>query len=129
MWPALLAKIFGPKNVPAKFGGFPKEMAVRPDQIRASAAESALLVAFAASHCDRYSGLTMPVTIIAGEDDRLIDPEGQSARLHANLPQSRFVRVAANGHMVHQTATDAVMDAINQTAEVSRDSGGEAPLS
>jgi pimeloyl-ACP methyl ester carboxylesterase len=124
MWPALLAKIFGPKNVPTKFGGFPKEIAVRPDQIRASAAESVLLVAFAASRCDRYSDLTMPVTIIAGEDDRLIDPEGQSARLHADLPQSRFIRLAANGHMVHQTATEEVMDAIDQTAEVLRDSSG-----
>ena len=39
MWPFLLRKIFGPSPVPKKFEGFPEEMAVRPSQIRASAAE------------------------------------------------------------------------------------------
>ena len=39
MWPLLLRKIFGPSPVPEKFEGFPEEMAVRPSQIRASAAE------------------------------------------------------------------------------------------
>ena len=43
MWPLLLRKIFGPSPVPEKFKEFPKEMAVRPSQIRASAAESALI--------------------------------------------------------------------------------------
>ena len=44
MWPLLLRKIFGPSPVPEKFKGFPEEMAVRPSQIRASAAESALMI-------------------------------------------------------------------------------------
>src|SRR5690349_22368357 len=39
MWPVMLRKVFGPRSVPAKFGGFPKEMAVRPSHIRASAAD------------------------------------------------------------------------------------------
>src|ERR1700710_3134171 len=30
MWPAMLRKMFGPRPVPEKFAGFPKEMAVRP---------------------------------------------------------------------------------------------------
>jgi pimeloyl-ACP methyl ester carboxylesterase len=42
MWPLLLRKIFGPAPVPTKFKRFPKEMAVRPTQIRAAAAESGL---------------------------------------------------------------------------------------
>ena len=44
MWPLMMAKIFGPRPVPRKFGAFPKEMALRPSQIRASAAESALMI-------------------------------------------------------------------------------------
>ena len=38
MWPLMMAKIFGPRSVPKKFEAFPKEMALRPSQIRASAA-------------------------------------------------------------------------------------------
>ena len=40
IWPLMMAKIFGPPSVPEKFRAFPKEMALRPSQIRASAAES-----------------------------------------------------------------------------------------
>ena len=64
---------------------------------------------------DKYADLKMPVVIIAGEDDRLIDIK-QSARLHSDVPQSRFHRVAGNGHMIQQTATDQVMSAIREVA-------------
>ena len=36
----------------------------------------------------------MPVVIIAGEDDRLIDIDKHSARLHSDVCQSAFHRVA-----------------------------------
>jgi pimeloyl-ACP methyl ester carboxylesterase len=114
MWPLLTRKIFGPAPVPAKFEGFPKEMAFRPSQIRASAAESALMIPDAFAARERYSDLKMPVVIIAGEGDRLIDIEDQSARLHAEVSQSTFHRVPGAGHMVHQTATKAVMSAIDE---------------
>src|ERR1700722_1457078 len=35
-WPMMMTKIFGPRSVPEKFQAFPKEMALRPSQIRAS---------------------------------------------------------------------------------------------
>lgn len=117
IWPLLMAKIFGPLPAPKKFEGFPKEMAVRPSQIRASGAESALMIPDAAHFRDAYAKLTMPVVIVAGDEDRLIDSDAQSARLHRDIPQSRFHRVPGNGHMIHQTATGAVMSAIDEAAE------------
>jgi pimeloyl-ACP methyl ester carboxylesterase len=116
MWPLMLAKIFGPRSAPAKFERFPKEMALRPSQIRASAAESALMVPDAFQFKDKYAELKMPVVIIAGEDDRLIDIDKQSARLHADVSQSALHRIPQNGHMIHQTATGEVMAAINEVA-------------
>src|SRR6185503_14990260 len=94
IWPLMLKKIFGPRSVPEKFGAFPKEMALRPSQIRASAAESALMIPDAFKLRHQYVNLNMPVVIIAGEDDRLIDIDTQSARLHSEIPQSRFNRIA-----------------------------------
>ena len=44
MWPFATKKIFGPSRVPEKFGGYPKQMALRPSQIRAAAAKSALMI-------------------------------------------------------------------------------------
>jgi pimeloyl-ACP methyl ester carboxylesterase len=116
MWPLMMTKIFGPRSAPAKFEKFPKEMALRPSQIRASAAESTLMIPDAFHFKDKYANLKMPVVIIAGENDRLIDIDKQSARLHSDVAQSAFHRVPKTGHMIHQTATAEVMAAINEVA-------------
>jgi pimeloyl-ACP methyl ester carboxylesterase len=119
MWPMMMAKIFGPQPVPRKFDGFSKEMALRPSQIRASAAESALMIPDAFKLRLQYANLRMPVVIIAGEEDKLIDVDTQSARLHSDILQSSFHRFAGNGHMIQQTATDKVMAAIREAAGAS----------
>jgi pimeloyl-ACP methyl ester carboxylesterase len=116
LWPLMLRKLFGPNPVPTKFKDFPKEMAVRPSQIRAGAAEAALMIPSAYMLQGEYSKLRMPVAIVAGSDDRLIEPE-QSVHLHRDISQSSFKNVAGNGHMVHQTATLQIMSAIELVAE------------
>jgi pimeloyl-ACP methyl ester carboxylesterase len=116
MWPALLRKLFGPRSVPEKFAGFPKEMAVRPSQIRAGAAEAALMIPAASVASKTYSELGMPAIILAGEDDRLIDINEQSVRLHDELKESKLHRIAGVGHMVHQSATPDLMAAIDEAA-------------
>ncbi|MEJ1161733.1 alpha/beta fold hydrolase [Prosthecomicrobium sp. N25] len=114
LWPVLLRKMFGPATVPAKFSSFPEEMAFRPSQIGASAAETAMMIPNATKSCSHYPELEMPVVIIAGGQDRLIDADDQSARLHGDVANSTFHRVAGSGHMVHQTATLRLMAAIDE---------------
>jgi pimeloyl-ACP methyl ester carboxylesterase len=123
MWPIVLRKIFGPAPTPRKFAGFPKEMALRPSQIRATAAESALMIPNAIAMAGDYADLKMPVVIISGDDDRLIDVD-QSARLHEEVAQSSFHRVRGAGHMVHQTAPAAIMAAIDEAAAAGRQAEG-----
>ena len=72
---------------------------------------------------DEYANLKMPVVIVAGDEDRLVDIDAQSARLHGDVPQSRFHRVPGAGHMVHQTATVVVMSAIDEAA-IARSASG-----
>jgi pimeloyl-ACP methyl ester carboxylesterase len=116
MWPAMLRKVFGPRSVPEKFAGFPKEMAVRPSQIRASAAEAALMIPAAVASSKTYDQLAMPTIILAGEDDRLIDINEQSGRLHDEVKQSKLHRIAGAGHMIQQSATRNLMAAIDEAA-------------
>jgi pimeloyl-ACP methyl ester carboxylesterase len=116
MWPAMLRKMFGPRSVPQKFAGFPKEMAVRPSQIRASAAEAALMIPAAFASSKAYKELAMPMIIIAGENDRLIDIDEQSGRLHDEVKQSKLHRIAGTGHMVQQSATLDLMAAVDEAA-------------
>lgn len=118
-WPLFLRKIFGPSPVPEKFKGFPREMAVRPSQIRASAAESALMIPSAHTLQRQYRLLQIPVAIVAGTDDRVVESE-QSAHLHRDMPHSTLRCVPATGHMVHQTATAEIMIAIDMAATENR---------
>jgi len=71
-------------------------MALRPSQIHASAEESALRIPDALNFSDEYYKLKMPIVIVAGDEDRLIDIDAQSARLHSDIPQSKFHRVPGN---------------------------------
>jgi len=119
MWPLMLRKIFGPSPVPEKFKGFPEEMAVRPSQIRASAAESALMIPAAHTLEKEYRLLQMPVAIVAGAEDRLIASE-QSAHLHRDIPHSTLRYVPGAGHMVHQTATGEIINAIHKVVAQSK---------
>jgi len=126
MWPLLKRKIFGPAPVPSKFEGFPEEMTFRPSQIKASAAESALMIRAARSASGRYGGLDMPVAIVAGDGDRVVDTQAQAVRLHDGLRASTLRRLPGVGHMVHQTAPAAVMEAIDEV--VARAKAEDRPL-
>jgi len=117
LWPFILRKTFGPSPTPAKFDGFPVEMALRPSTIRASAAEAALMIPDAFASRGHYGWMKMPVAIIAGEADQIVDTEAQSARLHRDVPQSTFDAVPGAGHMIHQTAPDRVMAAIQAAVD------------
>jgi pimeloyl-ACP methyl ester carboxylesterase len=66
--------------------------------------------------------IEMPVSIIAGDEDRLIDIDEQLGRLHADVLQSTLHQLPGTGHMADQTATSIVMSAIN---EVPRDMPSE----
>jgi pimeloyl-ACP methyl ester carboxylesterase len=63
----------------------------------------------------QYRLLQMPVAIVAGAEDRLIESE-QSAHLHRDIPHSTLRCVPGTGHMVHQTATGEIMIAIDMVA-------------
>jgi len=115
MWPALLRRIFGPAPVPQRFAsGFPVWMTLRPSQMRAGAAETALLIPAAFSLRKRYHELTMPVIIMAGGSDRHVDMHTHSERLHHELPHSTLHITSGAGHMLHHLAVDEVMNAIEQ---------------
>jgi pimeloyl-ACP methyl ester carboxylesterase len=67
----------------------------------------------------KYSQLQMPVAIIVGAEDRLIESE-QSVQLSRDIPNSTLRSVSGTGHMVHQTATAEVMSAIDMAAAENR---------
>jgi pimeloyl-ACP methyl ester carboxylesterase len=117
IWPAVLGRIFGPAPVPARFENeYPVWMTLRPSQLRAAAAEAALMIPAAYSLHERYHELTMPVVIMAGADDKHVTTRLHSERLHAELPHSSLHVTAGAGHMLHHVAQEEVLAAIDQAA-------------
>ena len=46
----------------------------------------------------RYGELTMPVAIVAGTGDRMVDVDEQAVRLHRALPNSSLHVTEGGGH-------------------------------
>jgi pimeloyl-ACP methyl ester carboxylesterase len=90
-------------------------MALRPSQIRATAGDGALMIQGALGLRAHYKDLTLPVTIIAGDGDKVVFKR-MSQRLHATLPNSVLHLVQGVGHMVHHIEPRRVADAINAVA-------------
>jgi pimeloyl-ACP methyl ester carboxylesterase len=112
IWPAMLRRLFSPAPVPDAFRQFPVWMGLRPSQLRASAAETALMIPTAAALRGRYRELTMPVMLMDGAGDRHVDAHVHSEQLHRELPGSELWLVPGTGHMVHHSGPDEVMAAI-----------------
>jgi pimeloyl-ACP methyl ester carboxylesterase len=110
----LVQAMFAPRKVPGHFiPTLSREMMVRPIQLRANAEDAAFMVAQAKASSERHHELRMPVAIVAGADDEVIDVEAHSARLHRELASSTLAVVPGVGHMVHHAAPDDVVAAVD----------------
>jgi pimeloyl-ACP methyl ester carboxylesterase len=113
MLPLNFKLMFGPAPVPDRFKrGFPRGLPVRPSQLRAEAQDSATMVPAVAAMQDRYRELRMPVVIMAGAKDRIVDVGRHAMRLHKDIPQSSLRLSPGVGHMLHYAVPEQVADAI-----------------
>ncbi len=126
MWPAMAKTMFSPTPTPDRFNDLPVWIALRPSQLGASSAESALMVPAAERLSNRYSELIMPVAIMAGEGDHIISPDKNAHRLHEEISHSALRIDASAGHMVHYANPVEIADAI---ATLDLDSGGNVAQS
>ncbi|MDP4022399.1 alpha/beta hydrolase [Methylobacterium sp. NEAU 140] len=108
-------QVFRPQPVPARFTArFPVEIAAAPTQLRAVAEDAAALNATAAWLQTVYPRLTLPVEILTGDADGIVDPAAQSMRLHAALPGSRLTVLPGLGHMIHYGGRAKVERAVDR---------------
>ena len=111
--PLLLKIVFAPSRVTERFKReFPFSMALRPSQIRATAGDSALMMPGAASLKEHYGELAMPVAIMAGRGDKIVEIEPHPMRLHGLVRQSTLEVIDGTGHMIHHAFPDKVAAAV-----------------
>jgi pimeloyl-ACP methyl ester carboxylesterase len=114
MQPLLLKGMFAPLPVPANFAkGSTPNMSVRPGQIRAESQDGVAMIPGAIAMRRRYQELTMPVVIMAGTKDRVVNSK-QPCRLHAQIPHSILRLVPDVGHMLHYAVPEEVAEGIGE---------------
>lgn len=117
-WQLILRRIFGPAPVPVRFAALPVWMMLRPGQLRAAAAESAMMIPASISLRSRYRELAMPVLVLAGEQDRHVKCE-QSRRLANELSRGELWITPGAGHMLHHFAPEELVAAVDAVAGAS----------
>jgi len=117
LWPGFVKRVFSPRPVDAAFRRWPKWISLRPSQVRAEAAETALMIPSAAQLHQRYPELTMPVAIFTGDGDKINHAGHHALRLHRELLQSELHTVPDTGHMVHYAAQDEIVSAVRKIVE------------
>ncbi len=106
-------KMFAPEPVPAGYlERVPRELIVRPSQIRADSEDAVSMIPAARRASKRYASLDLPVVLLAGTGDRVVRQSSQSVRLHKVLPNSRLKLINGAGHMLHHAHHADVADAI-----------------
>lgn len=123
----LVKTMFAPMPVPPDFfETLPREMMLRPSQIRANAEDAAFMIPAVIEFQKRYAELTMPVRLLVGSDDKIVDPEAHSVRLHRELPHSQLAIVPHAGHMVHYAQPDEAIAAVARVFQ--QTAGAQAEL-
>jgi pimeloyl-ACP methyl ester carboxylesterase len=113
--PLQVRRAFAPERVPAAFQEqVPLEMMLRPWQLRAGAAEAALMNPAARALARHFGEIQLPVTLMAGTEDEMVDHRAHAARLHGELPHSHLLLMAGRGHMLHYSETEALTGAVDE---------------
>jgi pimeloyl-ACP methyl ester carboxylesterase len=115
----MVAKIFAPNPVPPSFESFPIGLSIRPSQLRANAEDLRRLNPTVARLQRHYGTIAVPVEIVTGDQDQIVNHRQHAVRLAAAIPQARLTVLPGIGHMVHHVRPDAVLAALDRAAAAS----------
>jgi pimeloyl-ACP methyl ester carboxylesterase len=112
----VLHLIFGPEPVPGDFairgGGL---LTLRPSHFVAACTDLAAIPEDLEGMTQRYATMQLPVRIIYGRDDRILNHQEQGEALAAKLPGARLTLIDG-GHMLPVTAAGVVAQFIREAA-------------
>jgi pimeloyl-ACP methyl ester carboxylesterase len=86
---------------------------MNPDRIRACAYDERTLGKSLTVLSEHYRDIELPVVIVTGSADRLLNPEEHAYPLHKTIRDSKLVVLPETGHQLPQTRAEAVISAID----------------
>jgi pimeloyl-ACP methyl ester carboxylesterase len=116
LWRPLTQAVFAPQPVDPRFHRTPVWMMLRPQQLRASAADSAMMIPAAMALAKRYPALTVPAVVLAGTRDKVVDFGHNAERLGERLAHCELQLEPGVGHMIHYAQPDKVLAAVESIA-------------
>ncbi|MEM7744328.1 MAG: alpha/beta hydrolase [Pseudomonadota bacterium] len=113
-----VTRIFRPQEPPEGYvdyvGG---PLSLRPETLAANKQDIAALNTGLRRMAPDYGRVSVPVEVISGTADFIIDPERQPIPFANRLPDARLTLLPGVGHMAHHAAPDALTAAISRIAD------------
>ncbi len=111
--PVLWNTMFLPHRMPPAFReGFPFGLAAGRSQTRADGQDATAMLASLTRSAMRYPACRVPVHILQGDRDLVVNPFVHGRPLAAVLPRGRFTSLPGHGHMAHHIVPEVVVEAV-----------------
>jgi pimeloyl-ACP methyl ester carboxylesterase len=107
-----LKEAYDPQPVQEDYAQAAAALWTRPEQVRSCASDDRSLDDSLKLMSERYGEIRLPVVIVTGDSDLLVNPEEQACRLHRSIRDSKLIRLGGVGHQLPQTRPEAVIEAI-----------------
>ena len=102
--------VFAPEPAPADFGTRGGgTLTLRPGAFHAASTDLAATRTDMAALAARYGKLSVPVAILYGREDSILDPETHGAKIAADVPRVELTLIPG-GHMIPVTAPEQVAE-------------------
>lgn len=115
-----LKKAFSPDPVPENYLRSVLSEWTKPEKVKSYSIDDALLNDCLKKLSLRYSEISVPVSILAGDSDLIVSETGNAGRLHDALPKSRLIVLPKTGHQIPFTRSQAVVEEIERVQRLSR---------
>jgi pimeloyl-ACP methyl ester carboxylesterase len=113
-----LIAAFAPDRVPDYLRAMPLRDLVKSDTLQTMAAELFGFNDSMFAHRNALRHLDLPTVVLAGEADRTAAPDLHAAWIARRLPEARLVRLPGVGHMLQHARPNAVMQAVDEVADL-----------
>ncbi len=114
--PAAVKASFAPAPIHDNFANLPVAMTLRPSQVRATAADTAMMIPAAVALSKRYGELDLPIVVMAGQGDLIAHPDKHAERFAAEVRAAELRIVPGQGHLFHYAVPEQVVAAIDDVS-------------
>jgi len=111
--PALQNAMFLPQAMtPAFRDGFPFALASGREQLQSDGQDALAMIESLSRSASKYASCQVPVHVVQGDQDLVVNPMLHGRPLAAVLPRGQFTNMPGMGHMAHHFAPEVVAAAI-----------------